>query len=520
MDFGVNIRPLWETLNEIYIEYMNRIIRNTLYAAAAALIIVSCEKDPKEPEYQARPYCTIADDNMNLPCGGTLRTDYSDAPKGCEIGMLIDGDVSTYYQTNHQTVSLLVNAAKAIAVENLSLVSSPDSPEYDPAGFKLLGSNDNKTWEKIAEKKGFSFEARSQMLTWDIKSGVAYRYIKLNITANNGGEMLKIAEMALSEAVPDSIDDLMHLADKWTTSSVTPMGKHYEKIRTATEDQMAWLNDPSKNPPLEASKYLDPSKHSWKTREVQLYPFGNPIPADVNQYLIGDCCQLAVFASFAWSRPDFIKDIITQNGNNFIVKMFNPAGEPITVAVDNTFVCGTDGKLRGCRGKNDIPTWASVMEKAVMKWEYIYKYNYPIDGIGYEHVVPLFTGDGNSYAFKIKTLTPEQMKRVVIVCLNQGYILGGGFAKDNIVVEDPFMSQDLHAFTFMYATSPSGLFAMRNPYGNANGSPDGKEDGVMNIPNDKEIVDLIDIRVCYPGTSKKFMKSKLTPYTPPTTFAN
>ena len=139
-----------------------------------------------------------------------------------------------------------------------------------------------------------------------------------------------------------------------------------------------------------------------------------------------------------------------------------------------------------------------------------------MDGIGYEHLAPLFTGDGNSYAFKIETLTPEQMKRVVMVCLNQGYILCGGFAKDNVIVEDPFMSQDLHAFTFMYATSPSGLFAMRNPYGKANGSPDGKEDGVMNIPNDKEIVDLIDIRVCYPGESKKFMKSKLTPYTPPT----
>ena len=453
---------------------------------------------------------------MNLPCGGTLRTDYTDAPKGCEIEMLIDGNLNTYYQTGHQTVSIVVNASKAIAVESMSLVSSPDSPDFDPRGFKLLGSNDNRTWEAIGEKRNFSFETRGQMLTWEFKSGVAYRFIKLNITSNNGGDKLKIAEFALSETVPTSIDDLMHLTDGWTTSTVTPMGKHFDNVRTATQDQLAWLNDPSKNPPLEVSKYLDPSKHSWKAHEVRLYPYGSPIPADVNQYLVGNCCMLAVLASYAWSRPDFIRDIITQNGNNFTVKMFNPAGERITVSVDNTFVCGTDGKLRGCHGKDDAATWASVLEKAVMKWEYVYKYNYPIDGIGYEHLSPLFTGDGNSYAFRIKTLTPEQMKRVVLVCLNQGYILGGGFSKEGVVVEAPFMSKDLHAFTYMYATSPTGLFAMRNPLGKAHGSPDGKEDGVMNIPNDKEITDLIDIRVCYPGISKQFMKSKLTPYTPPT----
>ena len=499
---------------------MNKTLKYAVFTFLALGYLASCDGSYIEPDYQARPYCTIPDDNMNLPCGGTLRTDYSDAPMGCELEMLIDGNINTYYQTGHATVSIVVNTAKAIAVESMSLVSSPDCPEFDPAGFRLLGSNDNKTWETIGEKRNFSFDARGQTMTWDFKSGVAYRFIKLNITANNGGDKLRIAEFILSEAVPSSIEDLMHLADGWTSSTITPMGKHFNNVRTATPDQLAWLNDPSKNPPIEVSSYLDPAKHLWMAHEVRLYPYGSPIPADVNQYLIGNCCMLAVFASYAWSRPDFIRDIITQNGNIFTVKMFNPAGEPMTVTVDNTFICGTDGKLRCCHGKDDAATWASILEKAVMKWEYIYKYNYPIDGIGYEHLSPLFTGDGNSYAFRTETLTPGQMKRVVIVCLDQGYILGGGFSKGDVVVEAPFMSKRLHAFTHMYATSPFGLFAMRNPLGRAHGSPDGKEDGVMNIPNDQEITDLIDIRVCYPGVSKQFMKSKLTPYIPPVIAAN
>ena len=499
---------------------MKRTIQYILYASVTLGFLASCERIGTEPEYTARPYCAIADDNMNLPCGGILRTEYTDAPEGCGIGMLIDGNLNTFYQTGHTTVSIVVNAARAIAVESMSLSSSPDSPEYDPQGFKLMGSNDNRTWETIGEVRYFSFEARGQTITWDIKSGEAYRFIKLNITSNNGGSKLKIAEFALSHSVPTSIEDLMPLADGWTTSTVTPMGKHFNNVRTATPSQLEWLGDPSKNPPLEVSKYFDSSKHAWKAHEVRLYPYGSPIPADVNQYLVGNCCMLAVLASYAWSRPDFIRDLITQDGNNFTVKMFNPAGEPINVSVDNSFVCGNDGKLRGCHGKDDAATWASVLEKAVRKWEYVYKYNYPIDGIGYEHLSPLFTGDGNSYAFRIETLTPEQMKRVVIVCLNQGYILGGGFSEGDVVVEAPFMSRRLHAFTFMYATSPVGLFAMRNPLGRAHGSPDGKEDGVMNIPNDKSITDLIDIRVCYPGVSKQFMKPKLTPYTPPTMVGN
>ena len=123
-----------------------------------------------------------------------------------------------------------------------------------------------------------------------------------------------------------------------------------------------------------------------------------------------------------------MKSLITDNGNNsYTVKMFDPQGKPLQVTVSNKFLTGNGHNIDAVSGKNNTATWATVLEKAIMKYNVIYKVNPDIGGIGSEHVVPLFTGDGNSFAFSPGKLTARELARVVNVCLDQGKLMIGGF---------------------------------------------------------------------------------------------
>ena len=482
-------------------------LKPVVYAISFALLLVGCTKEESpsgEEKYVAPTSYKLLDENPNFPYGGTISTGNVDAPRGGEVVCLADGSVTTDYCTGQRTVDIVFESAQAFALNAISLVSSSETGS-DPASMILHGSSDKSRWQQLCVERNLSFASVGEEKSWEVASDKKYRYYRLRLSAALECPGIRLAEWKMTENEVVDFSDLMTYATGKTYSDVTPMGKKFADVRVATAEQIAWLNDPTQNPPIEAAT-LNADNYMMKALEVNLYPYGSPSPADVNQHAIGDCCACAVFASFAYTRPQFIKSIITQNGNIFTVKMYNPAGEPITVKVNNEFICGLKGKLQALSGKNQIATWSTVLEKALMKWQYVYKYNYGIGGIGTEHVVPLFTGNGNSFAFSPGKLSPEQLERAVKGSLSQGYIVIGGFNKGDVIIENTYKSVTGHAFTLMYENSENGIFAMRNPWGGAAGSPDGKEDGVMNIPNNKTITDLIDLRICYPGSSLEYFE--------------
>ena len=90
---------------------------------------------------------------------------------------------------------------------------------------------------------------------------------------------------------------------------------------------------------------------------MTLYPFGDPSPADVNQHVIGNwgSCGLG---SMAYVYPNFVKSLITDNGNNsYTVKMFDPQGKPLQVTVSNKFLTGNGQNIDAVSGKNNTATW-------------------------------------------------------------------------------------------------------------------------------------------------------------------
>mgnify|MGYP000857331078 CR=1 FL=1 len=495
-------------------------VKKILFFSVLSLSFVlgSCSSDDNEEiggGGTTSPYWTLGSGNANMPSSGTIIAQYSDAPAGSEISKLVDANADTKYVTYHNAFDITWNGNSNIAVLAYSLTSAADAPEMDPKSWVLSGSLDNKVWKTIDSQDNQTFTGRKEVKSFEVENSVAYRYYKLSIQSNRGGNATQIAEWVLSAATfTGNIDDLLPYSSGNTYTADTPMGTQHKGGRVATTADIAWLKDATKEPVTFAGL-------SWATFPVgSLYPFGDPKPADVNQHVIGDCSACAVMAAMAHYYPKFIKKIIKDNGNStFTVSLYDPKGKEIEVGVSNMFVA--DGsKLGAVSGKNDQVTWATVLEKSLIKWKQIYAGTSDIGGIATEYAASIFTGNGNSFAFASGKLSAKELKRAVIVSLQQGKLVIGGFKDGDLPVENKYKTVNFHAYSFYPSSNDAVLFTMRNPWGMlplvSGGYSNGKEDGLLNIKDDGVIPPNVDIRVMEPGAAKAYANAgNIEPYTPP-----
>ena len=450
----------------------------------------------------------IISNNLSMPVMGVISVQYNDSPATEDIDKIVDNNADTKYTANYNKVWIVWKGNSAVNVEEYHLTSTSSDQKYDPKSWTLSASNDSVTWTILDTKNDFVFTERKSKKKFSINDKTPYLYFKLDITANNGGDLTQMAEWGLKK--PISMEDLMRFASGFSASSQTTMGKHYENRHVTTDSDITWLLDPNNEPPAPGS--LNNSAE-WKELPVTLYPFGEPVPADINQHDIGDCGGIAALASMAYLYPDFIKSIIKDNGDKtYTIDMFDPQGKAVKLTVSSTFLVRKDNKrIAAVSSKSDKACWSTIFEKAIMKYNVIYKVNPDIGGIGSEHVPPLFTGDGGSFAFSPGVLNNEQLKRAVEASLDEGKLVIGGF--NQAVQFGNTKTVTGHAFTFMYSTDSSALFTMRNPWG-FNPNTDGKDDGVLHIPDNGYIPPLIDLRIVNPGKAIN-MKKDIEPYIPP-----
>ncbi|MDR1089757.1 MAG: hypothetical protein LBL79_01665 [Prevotella sp.] len=469
----------------------------------------------EEPDETTLPYWVLGTGNPNMPSSGTIIAQYSDAPVGSDISKLVDNDVNTKYLTHHSSFDIIWNGNNNVAVLAYSLASASDSPEMDPKSWTLYGSLDSKVWKTIDKQENQVFSDRKAVKSFEVDNGVSYRYYKLSVQSNNGGTATQISEFVLSAATfSGNMDDLMPHASGNTYTASTPMGTQHVNDREAGAADLAWLKDASQEPATFAGL-------PWASFPVgSLYPFGDPNPADVNQHVIGDCSACAAMASIAYLFPRFIKQIIKANSDNtFTVTLYDPKGKAVEVGVSNSFVA--DGsKLGACSGKNDQVTWATVIEKAVIKWKQIYSGSSDIGGIGTEYFTAIVTGNGTSFAFSPDRLSAADLQRAALVSLQQRKIVVGGFTENGKPIDNKYTSVNGHAYSFHPPKDNSYLFTMRNPWGLlpliGGGYSNGREDGLLNIGDDGLIPPLIDLRICDPGAAKGYAYTgDLEPYTPP-----
>ena len=302
--------------------------------------------------------------------------------------------------------------------------------------------------------------------------------------------------------LPGSLSDLASMASGSTVSQMTIMGTRYEDPakHTMTSDDLSFFHDGTKQPPIPGST----SGLHLKALPVTLYPSGggSPTPADINQHAIGNCDGDTAFASIAYLNPGFIKSLITDNHDNtFSVAMYDPMAKRITVTVDNQFLVDGNGTIGAVSGKNNVADWATVLEKATMKYVKVFPVVGDIGGIGSEHQTPMFTGVGGSIAFDRGKLSPANLTRVVKAALAAGKIISGGFGIEGLALPSGLQTVTAHGYAVFVPKDASTMISMRNPWGldpTSNGY-NASTDGVLDIPADQTWAGTIDLRIIDPG---------------------
>ena len=476
-----------------------------LWVLLIPFCLAGCSSDDDEgdnggegPNEDAPVSYVLGSGNTNMPSSGTIIAQYADAPVGSEIRRLVDDNADTKYVTYHSSFNITWNGNSSKAVTAYSLTSAADTPEMDPKDWTLYGSNDNTTWTELDAQTNQLFAARKEEKSYEVDNATSYRYYRLSVEANNGGAATQIAEWKLvaMRSYTENINDLIASKGSSTFSAITPMGRQHENDREATAADLKWLADPAEEP----EPFGDGgTKMAWNTfNVVSIYPNGNPVMSDVNQRWVGDCCACAVIASMAYLYPRFVKHIIKDNmDKTYTVTMYDPKGKQISVGVGGDYFIGNSGDLGALGGRNKEVTWATILEKAMIKWNQIYQGSSNVGGIGTEYVSAIFTGDGESVGFGANALIAEDLQRAVEVSLKQGRLVIGGFTRSGEQVDQNWQTTSGHAFTFILPDDNTHLFKMRNPWG-------GTTDGVMKVKDDGRIPPMIDLRICAPGDFGRF----------------
>ncbi len=110
----------------------------------------------------------------------------------------VDGDVSTKWLVENTTGWVQLKLQRSTVVKRYSVTSANDVPERDPANFALEGSLDGTAWTVLDEQRDQQFTARFQTLTYSFANDRAFPYYRVNVTRNNGGPLLQIADWQIS----------------------------------------------------------------------------------------------------------------------------------------------------------------------------------------------------------------------------------------------------------------------------------------------------------------------------------
>lgn len=90
-----------------------------------------------------------------------------------------------------------LGAGNGQAVIAYDLISANDAPTRDPKDWQFQGSNDGVNWTTLDAQTGQSFAYRLFPKRYFISKTTAWRYNRLHVTANAGGNSTQLAELAL-----------------------------------------------------------------------------------------------------------------------------------------------------------------------------------------------------------------------------------------------------------------------------------------------------------------------------------
>ncbi|MGW1561864.1 GH92 family glycosyl hydrolase [Streptomyces sp. NPDC002144] len=136
---------------------------------------------------------------------------------------LVDGESGTKWLTFAPTGWVEFDLDKPYAITTYALTSANDEAGRDPQDWTLQGSTDGKDWKTVDTRSGESFSERFQTKQYDLAASAEYEHFRLDITKNNGADILQLADLQLSTggsggSVPE---DMLSLVDRGPAGSPT-----------------------------------------------------------------------------------------------------------------------------------------------------------------------------------------------------------------------------------------------------------------------------------------------------------
>ena len=176
--------------------YTDRSVTNGMtyyYSVAAANSAGMSANSAEDSATPVRPM-------VNLATSGTA-TDSANNPANATRAF--DQNSATQWFYTGVTGWLRYDFGHAQTVQRYTVVSSGDKIPRDPKDWQFQGSDDGVSWTTLDTQSNQTFARRLELKAYTVDSSVAYRYYRLNITANNGDTTFTdLAEFGLYAAKP------------------------------------------------------------------------------------------------------------------------------------------------------------------------------------------------------------------------------------------------------------------------------------------------------------------------------
>ncbi|MEO7100633.1 MAG: RICIN domain-containing protein [Luteolibacter sp.] len=146
---------------------------------------------------------------LNVTFGGTAN-DSINNPNGTEgAAKAFDGSSGTKWLCAAQCwLQYDFGTGVSQTIKRYDITSANDTPTRDPRDWQFQGSNDGSSWTAVDTRTAQpSFPNRYQKMSFNVASPGAYRYYRLNITANNGATSTQLSELAMFSDVGRLIPD-------------------------------------------------------------------------------------------------------------------------------------------------------------------------------------------------------------------------------------------------------------------------------------------------------------------------
>jgi hypothetical protein len=171
-----------------------------------------------EPTNVANPQGSIAVSNTNSP-----------AAEAKEKAFDGNSDTKWLIFANSGWLQYQFAENKSSIVNSYTLTSANDAAERDPKAWKLQGSDDGINFITLDNRSDETFSSRFQTRTFNFDNNTAYKYYRLDITQNNGGGLLQLADLKLFSPFADS-GDYRVVTEEGVSTLVSLGNREYQVI--------------------------------------------------------------------------------------------------------------------------------------------------------------------------------------------------------------------------------------------------------------------------------------------------